>query len=99
MTDQKHDKQNADKQADDAAEKKYLFAGRAADGYTIGLNLFVSVGVGAAMGLGLDKLFNTLPLFLIIFMILGFAAGLRTLWRAMSNPPVSSQTSDDDHNK
>ena len=38
--------------------------------------------VGAAMGWGLDALFGTLPLFLIVFILLGFAAGIRTVMRS-----------------
>jgi ABC-type transport system involved in cytochrome c biogenesis permease subunit len=38
--------------------------------------------VGAAMGWGLDALFGTLPIFLIVFILLGFAAGIRTVMRS-----------------
>jgi ATP synthase protein I len=38
--------------------------------------------VGAAMGWGLDALFGTLPVFLIVFILLGFAAGIRTVMRS-----------------
>lgn len=44
--------------------------------------LVVSVMIGAAMGWGLDWLFGSLPLFLIVFILLGFAAGVRTMLRS-----------------
>ncbi|MEL6219503.1 MAG: AtpZ/AtpI family protein [Pseudomonadota bacterium] len=44
--------------------------------------LVVGVMVGGAMGWGLDSLFGTLPVFLIVMGILGFAAGIRTMMRS-----------------
>ena len=49
-------------------------------GYAVGLNLLSSVLVGVAIGLGLDKWLGTAPLFILIFMFLGMAAGLRSIW-------------------
>ena len=46
------------------------------------LELVVGCMVGAAMGWGLDRLFGTLPIFLIVFILLGFAAGVRTVMRS-----------------
>ena len=46
------------------------------------LELVVGGMVGAAMGWGLDRLFGTLPVFLIVFILLGFAAGVRTVMRS-----------------
>jgi ATP synthase protein I len=46
------------------------------------LELVVGGMVGAAMGYGLDVVFGTLPLFLIVFVLLGFAAGVRTVMRS-----------------
>jgi ATP synthase protein I len=46
------------------------------------LEMVVAGIVGAAMGWGLDELFGTLPLFLIVFILLGFAAGIRTVMRS-----------------
>ena len=41
-----------------------------------------AAGIGAAMGWGLDALFGTLPIFLVVFILLGFAAGVRTVMRS-----------------
>ena len=44
--------------------------------------LVVAAMIGAAMGWGIDALFGTLPLFLIVFILLGFGAGIRTVMRS-----------------
>ena len=46
------------------------------------LEMVVAGMVGAAMGWGLDALLGTLPLFLIVFILLGFAAGIRMVMRS-----------------
>ncbi len=46
------------------------------------LELVVGVLLGAAIGWGLDGLAGTVPLFLLIFGGLGFAAGVRTMMRS-----------------
>jgi ATP synthase protein I len=37
--------------------------------------------LGLAIGFGLDWLFNARPIFLVIFVLLGFAAGVRVMLR------------------
>ncbi len=51
-------------------------------GWRMVIELVVSLMVGAAMGWGLDWLLGTLPLFLIVMCLLGFAAGVRTMMRS-----------------
>jgi len=43
--------------------------------------LVAGMGLGVGIGYGLDSLFGTMPLFLMLFAILGFAAGVRTMMR------------------
>jgi ATP synthase protein I len=43
------------------------------------IELATGIMLGSAIGYGLDVLFSTLPIFLIIFSLLGFAAGIRTM--------------------
>lgn len=45
------------------------------------LELVVGGLIGAAMGWGLDVLLGTRPVFLIVFVLLGMAAGIRTALR------------------
>ena len=62
------------------------------------IELVVSVMVGAAMGWGLDSLFGSLPVFLIVFVMLGFAAGVRGMLRTakeMQRKQVAQATKDD----
>lgn len=46
----------------------------------IGLNLFITIFLGLAVGKFLDDKFATSPLFLLIFIILGVAAAFRNLF-------------------
>ena len=50
-------------------------------GWRMVIDLVVSMMVGAAMGWGLDWLLGTLPLFLIVMSLMGFAAGVRSTLR------------------
>lgn len=43
------------------------------------IELATGILLGTAIGYGLDVLIGTLPVFLIIFSLLGFAAGIRTM--------------------
>lgn len=44
--------------------------------------LFVALVVGAAIGWGLDRLFKTAPTLMLVFGVLGVAAGIRNVVRA-----------------
>jgi ATP synthase protein I len=50
-------------------------------GWRMVTELVVGMLVGFAIGYGLDSLFGTRPVFLVIFALLGFAAGVRTMMR------------------
>jgi ATP synthase protein I len=43
------------------------------------IELCTGMILGMAIGYGLDVLFGTLPVFLIIFSLIGFAAGVKTM--------------------
>ena len=45
------------------------------------IELVVGMVMGMAIGFGLDALFGTRPVFLVVFALLGFAAGVRTMLR------------------
>lgn len=45
------------------------------------IELVAGLGIGLGIGYGLDAVFGTIPLFLIIFTLLGFAAGINTVLR------------------
>ncbi len=46
------------------------------------IELVMAIVIGGAMGWGLDSLFGTMPLFLIVFVMLGLAAGVRLVLRS-----------------
>src|SRR3546814_17535331 len=50
--------------------------------FLIGVELVAERVVGGGIGWLLDKLFGTLPLFLILFFFLGSAAGILNVYRA-----------------
>jgi ATP synthase protein I len=56
-------------------------------GYRLASEFVAGVLVGALVGYGLDYLFHTLPLFLIIFLLAGFGAGIVNMSRAANRTP------------
>lgn len=57
-------------------KKDYAMANHA---WRMVIELVAGLGIGFGMGYGLDYLFGTLPLFLVIFTLLGLAAGIKTM--------------------
>lgn len=51
------------------------------DPSTIGIELVAGVLAGLILGVLLDKMFTTKPLFLIICLVLGIIASLRTIYK------------------
>lgn len=43
------------------------------------IELVAGMIIGFGMGYGLDYLFGTMPIFLVLFTLLGFAAGVKTM--------------------
>ena len=52
-------------------------------GLKISMDFIVSIVVGVLIGLGLDKIFSSNPVFFIIFLILGVIAGFLNLYRTI----------------
>jgi ATP synthase protein I len=51
---------------------------------TLGLEMGISLVIGLAIGYYIDRFFGTKPIFLIVFMIFGLAAGMKrvyALWK------------------
>jgi ATP synthase protein I len=46
------------------------------------IELVAGLLIGLGIGYGLDLLFGTLPIFLVLFTLLGFAAGVQTMVRS-----------------
>jgi ATP synthase protein I len=84
----------AEKSEQRAAEKpstKYQGASDYSKGYRLASEFVAGVLVGGLVGFGLDKLFHTLPLFLIVFLLLGFGAGILNMSRSANRNPPSAE--------
>ena len=82
-------RKNLSKRIDVAlAKKEYKKTFKNADPlnnyYRTGTELLAGLIIGAGIGWTLDQWFNTTPLFLIIFFILGGIAGIYNLWRVLT---------------
>lgn len=51
-------------------------------GWRMVTELVAGLLIGFCIGYGLDSLFGTLPIFLVLFILLGFAAGVKTMLRS-----------------
>jgi ATP synthase protein I len=52
-------------------------------GFRVAVDLLAGVAVGTGMGLALDRWLGTSPWFLLVFLILGFAAGMTNMLRSV----------------
>jgi len=67
-----------------AADPTHAFRGNVAGvGLRVGVELVSALAVAVAIGWGLDHWLHTLPLFLIVFVLLGGAAGIANVWRIL----------------
>ena len=46
------------------------------------IELVAGLGIGFGIGYGLDVLFGTMPIFMVVFIMLGLAAGVKTMLRS-----------------
>jgi ATP synthase protein I len=65
-----------------------------AAGLKIASEFIAGIAVGGAIGYGIDRLFGTLPIGLVVFLMLGFAAGVLNVVRSTKPkdgvPPAAS---------
>ena len=50
-------------------------------GWQMVIEMVAGLGIGFGIGYGLDSLFGTIPIFLVLFTLLGFVAGVKTMLR------------------
>lgn len=63
------------------------------------IELVVGLLIGFGIGYGLDALFGTLPVFLVLFILLGFAAGVRVMLgtaRQMQRNQAAAKAADEE---
>lgn len=58
-------------------------------GVRVGVELVAALIVGVGIGWYLDRWLRTSPLFLVVFFLLGGAAGIANVWRMMGPKPQS----------
>jgi len=51
---------------------------------TLGLTIVIATFIGLALGLWLDRVFNTSPWLTVTFLVVGIIAGFRNFYRFMS---------------
>ena len=69
------------------------------------IELVAGIVIGFGIGYGLDVVLGTLPIFLVLFVLLGFAAGVRVMMRTVRELQIESaaqsaqaaQSERDDH--
>lgn len=63
------------------------------------IEMVSGLGIGFGIGYGLDVLFGTLPWFMLLFTLLGFAAGVKVMIRTardMSKEPEAAAVADEE---
>ncbi len=70
---------NAAKRAQEPDETKRHVHHDAGAAWRMVIELVTGIVVGFGIGYGLDTLFGTLPIFLVLFTLLGFGAGVRVM--------------------
>jgi ATP synthase protein I len=71
----------AAKQAEDAGRHQDEHYSKAQQGWRMVIEMVAGVLIGFGIGYGLDSLFGTIPIFLVLFTLLGFVAGVRVMMR------------------
>lgn len=78
-----------------AGEEHYT---QAQAGWRMVTELVAGLGIGFGIGYGIDVLLGTIPIFLVLFTFLGFAAGVKTMMRTaqeIQTKQVAEQADDE----
>jgi len=62
-------------------------------GWRMVIELVAGLGIGCGIGYGLDRLLGTMPIMLVLFTLLGFAAGVQTMLRTAREVQSQRQSS------
>jgi len=55
------------------------------------IELVAGLGIGFGIGFGLDYLLGTIPIFLVLFTLLGLAAGIKTMMRSAAEVQLKAE--------
>lgn len=69
------------------------------DASALGINFVLCVLIGVGIGYLIDSFIKTFPLFSIIFLIAGFAAGIREIFRFLKKAEKSGGQDTTEENK
>ena len=89
----------AAKKSQERGPKKEEHYSQAQHAWRMVIELVAGLGIGFGIGYGLDALFGTLPIFMLIFTILGLVAGVKTMIRSaqeMQDKHMADLASKDD---
>ena len=70
------------RKSQEPAPRKESHVSQAQAGWRMVTELVVGLLLGFGIGYGLDSLFGTMPIFLILFTLLGFAGGVRAMMKS-----------------
>jgi ATP synthase protein I len=87
LAEKRHDRADQIERQGGTGETTANRASAMARGFRLSSELVAGVVVGALIGWGIDKLLSTSPFGLILFFLLGFAAGVINLMRAAGVAP------------
>jgi ATP synthase protein I len=76
------DRLKALRKSREPAPRKESHVSQAQAGWRMVTELVVGLLLGFGIGYGLDSLFGTVPIFLILFTLLGFAGGVRAMMKS-----------------
>ena len=82
--------------AGDAAARN---TGQLGLGFRVAVDLLAGVAVGTGMGLALDRWLGTSPWFLLVFLALGFAAGMMNMLRTVRAADAARRRIDGERGK
>ena len=66
-------------------------------GWRMVTELVAGLLIGFCIGYGLDRLLGTVPIFLVLFVLLGFAAGVKTMLRSAQDLQRAQSGQTDEH--
>ena len=73
------DKIAAAKKAQEPAPRMDEHYSKAQHAWRMVIELVAGLAIGFGIGYGLDVLFDTTPVFMVLFLLFGFAAGVKTM--------------------
>lgn len=76
-----HNRIEGMKKAQEPGPRKDEHYSQAQHAWRMVIELVAGLGIGFGIGLALDTVFGTTPIFMVLFILLGFVAGVKTMIR------------------